>query len=709
MANISGTSGNDFIHRKNDGYLNPGGIEKLGVTAGKDTISGGAGQDAIYGDDGADHISGGTGNDVLTGGQGTDNLSGGIGRDVFAFDDVSEISGLAETINGGSDVDSLDFQSLNAEGAVNLSKAALSSVEQVFLVNNTLTLKAAQLGGFSVITGSGNAERIILSSSGVADLTGATINAIEEFRGSSGNDKLTFAGVTSGQTINTLAGLDTVTGSDGNDVVDGGAGNDNLSGGDGDDQVTGGSGSDRASGGDGDDVLVGGAGRDALFGGEGADTFRFAIVSDITALAETIAGGADVDRIDFLTLGAVGVVDMTTVAISGVEQLQLVGNDARFTSAQLDAFSTISGAGPTERIIIADAGTVDLSGAQVSSIEEIRGSGGANTIILTDVLDGQFVDARGGNDTVRGSRAADTLVGGDGRDQLSGDQGTDVIRGGQGADRLSGGIGNDTFQLEGVSDISGLAETINGGADTDRVDLNSFNATGKVDLTKVVFTSIEALSLSNNDATITAAQLSAFDTVSGGGGTDRITLSAAGAVNLSNADIINIEEFRGTGGADTFNFSNVPQGQTAFGLGGNDILKGGTGVDLLDGGAGADTITGGDGGDVIVGGDGKDLLTGGALADRFDFLEPSQAGNGGGRDVIVDFKTGVDVINLRSIDADTSQNGDQFFTFGAFNGDAGRLRYVGGILEGDTDGNNVADFQIQFTGTPVIAVGDILL
>lgn len=73
---------------------------------------------------------------------------------------------------------------------------------------------------------------------------------------------------------------------------------------------------------------------------------------------------------------------------------------------------------------------------------------------------------------------------------------------------------------------------------------------------------------------------------------------------------------------------------------GNDRLSGGTGNDRLLGGIGADTLTGGDGLDRLNGGAGNDQLNGGAGADRFVFS------NGNGIDSIVDFRNGVDRIEI---------------------------------------------------------------
>jgi Ca2+-binding RTX toxin-like protein len=63
---------------------------------GNDTITGGAGDDVIFGDTGNDTLTGAAGNDVLVGGNGSDRLVGSAGNDIL-------ISGeLTGTHNGGA-------------------------------------------------------------------------------------------------------------------------------------------------------------------------------------------------------------------------------------------------------------------------------------------------------------------------------------------------------------------------------------------------------------------------------------------------------------------------------------------------------------------------------------------------------------------------------------------------------------------------------
>lgn len=723
MAVVNGTQFDDFIHRAGDGATGPGN-EISTVTAAADTINAGAGNDLIFADDGNDVVNcftgndrafGGNGNDTLDGGDGFDTMNGGAGidrllggagNDEFRMSQSSDISGLAETIDGGADLDSLIFE---AAGNANLTLATISNVEQLFFVNGELTMTAAQLGGFSTIGGSFAFERIVISGAGTADLTGAVVG-IEEIRASAANNRLVLTGVANGLVINTLDGLDTVDGGDGFDTIDGGTGNDSLLGGLGNDIVRGGAGNDAVAGGDGSDRIDGGTGLDNLSGGAGNDSIRVEFVADISGLAETIDGGADIDAIDFQAFGAAGAVNLSTVTIVGIEQLLGSGNDITLTAAQLGAFDALFGSFSTERLILAGAGIADLTGATIQSIEEIRGSAGNDQINLTAVANGQFVDGRAGNDRLTGGDGGDQLLGGDGNDIITGNAGNDTIRGQQGVDNLAGGIGNDVFQIIGVSDISGLAERVNGGNDIDRLDFQTFNAFGAVNLSTVIFTGVEEIAFSANDATLTAAQLSVFTGVFGSFATERIFLAAAGNADLSGSAVTSIEEFRGSAGNDTFNFTGVANGQFVNALAGLDSLAGSDGNDVLSGGDGNDTIGGAGGVDTIIGGFGVDVLTGGLGVDVFDFNDTLDTGLGAASDTIQDFVHGTDIVNLSDIDADSGTAGNQAFTFVAnFTGVAGQLRYSAGSLFGDTDGNSVADFQIKFTGTPVVTASDIVL
>ncbi len=158
--------------------------------------------------------------------------------------------------------------------------------------------------------------------------------------------------------------------------------------------------------------------------------------------------------------------------------------------------------------------------------------------------------------------------------------------------------------------------------------------------------------------------------------------------------------------------------------GGNDRLFGNGGNDFLAGADGNDTLYGGDGNDVLIGGNGADRITGGAGADKFRFDSGSDFGVGAGnRDVISDFHHAEhDRIVLNGVDANQPLVGNQAFHFiktAAFHNVAGELRFekhnLAGtahdftLVEGDTNGDGIADIQIELKGLINLVKGDFVL
>lgn len=149
-------------------------------------------------------------------------------------------------------------------------------------------------------------------------------------------------------------------------------------------------------------------------------------------------------------------------------------------------------------------------------------------------------------------------------------------------------------------------------------------------------------------------------------------------------------------------------------LGGNgaDILRGNAGNDLMKGGRGFDQLFGGRGDDVLFGGRGPDELTGGRGDDTFVFTNLNQSEVGSGyRDLIRDFQTDRDKIDLLEIDARPDMRGDQAFDFIGQDdfSDAGQVRYYfdGGntIVEVNTNRNYAPDMEIALSGR-VSLIGD---
>src|SRR5262245_2759196 len=130
-------------------------------------------------------------------------------------------------------------------------------------------------------------------------------------------------------------------------------------------------------------------------------------------------------------------------------------------------------------------------------------------------------------------------------------------------------------------------------------------------------------------------------------------------------------------------------------MGGNDRLDGGSGNDYLNGGAGQDTLTGGKG------------------KDYFQFTSVSDIGTGAAGDLILDFKHSQnDKIDFSNIDANSLTAANDAFNFiGStdFHGVAGELRYAGGVLSGDVNGDSVSDFDVHVANVNKFYSGDFIL
>ena len=152
----------------------------------------------------------------------------------------------------------------------------------------------------------------------------------------------------------------------------------------------------------------------------------------------------------------------------------------------------------------------------------------------------------------------------------------------------------------------------------------------------------------------------------------------------------------GSGNADTLDFSQVAL------VGGRFVIDGNYGDDTITGTSNADTISGGGNDDRLIGGLGADQLTGGSGWDTFAFNSVAEIGIAPGRyDIITDFVSQVDKIDLVNLDANLNVAGDQAFQYigsAAFSGVAGQLRLANQILSGDINGDGLADFRLGLTG-----------
>ncbi|SDT75204.1 calcium-binding protein [Actinoplanes derwentensis] len=312
--------------------------------SGNDTIRGGSGRDKLYGGTGRDKIWGLGGIDALYGGDGNDSLSGGADGD---------------WLEGGKG----DDKEYGGSGRDRFGQADRGKATDADVVSGGSGFDTVEYGGKRGITADSDRGKRDDGRKGEHD----TLLGLESFYGTDGNDK--------------------IYGDDGPNLLVGFNGDDLLVGNGGDDWLR-----DYSTG---DDRLHGGTGNDRMEGGIGADV---------------ILGGSGVDTVSYS--GHKGAI---TVDLDGAK-----GDDGM-------------------------RGEKDTVGADIENIigtdfaDVLTGNGSANQI-----------EGWSGDDAIRGGGGNDVLVGNYGADRIYGEAGDDALASGHptlssdaSVDLLDGGAGND--------------------------------------------------------------------------------------------------------------------------------------------------------------------------------------------------------------------------------------------------------------------------
>ncbi len=277
------------------------------------------------------------------------------------------------------------------------------------------------------------------------------------------------------------------------------------------------------------------------------------------------------------------------------------------------------------------------------------------------------------------------------------------------------GYGDDFYKADARAGISGQFDIVAGGEGYDRFAVNSLESVYKGENGNDTFSSVGFNNTFNGGSGVDTINYLLQDGVSGERGRGvTIDLGTQKASTFTGRleDLISIENATGTRLGDD-NITGSSGANNLKGVGGDDILKGRGGNDVLYGGSGSDDLYGGAGHDLLVGGTGVDYLHGGTGEDTFDFNTIGESIVGANRDVIADFKRSeFDVVDLRTIDANELNSGNQAFKFiggASLDGTAGQVRFGGGVISGDTDGDGYSDFQIKMNGVTKMYADDFLL
>ncbi len=583
------------------------------------TINGGAGQDTLIGRDGADRLIGGVESDTI------DFSDGGEGVDV----DLSKIQ-----IDG----DNTTYRVQN-DGFGN--KEFVDSVENIIGTAQIDTIIGDEYnnkieGGDSNDTLIGHGGNDILEGGDGDDLlSGGADNDI--INGGEGTNTLDYtnslsainadlsggdvgSGTVIGEGTDTVSKIQNILGSSQEDTIIGDAGVNILKGGSSSDTIRGGAEADKLMGESGDDYLQGGLDGDLLYGEDniaspdgGSDWADYSYITDTTAINADLSQSKIEDASDATNVD-------TTVGIENIRGTKnsdtLKGDDNTNTLLGGDGDDTLFGSKGSDRFD--GEGHTSYDTLDYSNVDFGDGGHGVNVNLgsttasddgygtIDTILNIEKVIGTQGADILFGSTANDIFLGGDGADVIEGLAGNDTLSGNAGADIIKTGSGDDT---------------VHGGADEDTI----YGESGANELfgdegADIIYTGIDNDKVTGGDGvdTLNYATIDAEKNISvvlsDSTGIVTVKSTTDGSSQWSDTLLDHIEIIKGSGSSDSFIAYNDADnaneyGDTFYGLGGNDLLKGGIGDDALFGGDNDDTIYGQAGNDEIDGGNGVDTLS----------------------------------------------------------------------------------------------------
>ena len=301
----------------------------------------------------------------------------------------------------------------------------------------------------------------------------------------------------------------------------------------------------------------------------------------------------------------------------------------------------------------------------------------------------------------------------------------DALNGRGGADVMIGGRDSDLYWVDNAGDL--VAEFAGQGVEDEVNSSIDYTLTANVENLHLIWGASAALNGTGNglDNEITGNDLD--NTLSGAGGNDTLDGSYGSDTLIGGrnddtywvgaGDVVTELAGEGTDlvlatvdytlGPNVENLQLIFSAAALVGTGNelNNTIRGHEFNNTLSGCGGDDRLIGNQGADTMSGGSGADTFVFASVAHTFDPRTML-------RDDIIDFSHAEgDRIDVSAIDANSLLAGDQAFSFigsGAFTGMAGQLRFAGGFVQGDLNGDATADFMIHANALS-LAAGDFVL
>jgi Ca2+-binding RTX toxin-like protein len=715
-----------------------------------DGLAGGAVLDATFFGSGVNFVTlagtAGAGTVTSNSGESTVSLTAITGGDLTltsagtgTSDSVTLLSSLTagtKALAAAGNLASTGVETLTVSGATG-EATTVASVTMTGTGSAATTFKVTGSTGFSVTN---KTEAKVIDASGLT--VGSTTNGFVMGAAATSNTAQTITGSGGVDTLYGGAGADSISAGAGNDSIEAGAGNDTILGGDGDDAIV--FGANFATG----DSVDGGAGTDSIsITSAGITTLNGYAISTVSALNDRVSNIervtisdantasldlARVDSINFVrmaaanTSGAVvsgfgangtlvlvaasndadvtltdatGSADVFNITLSGpaaardfgtitvgtstavVETVNVTTSEATPASAAQDQTLALDGAGTktvvlggTENIITTISSTaltsVDASALTVGTANVTATSSLAN-MTATGSNQNDTISAGSGNDSLSGGSGDDSLTGGGGNDTIDGGAGNDTVVNGVGIDSLVGGDGTDTLSMTGWT----ISTTTDGGSSAVLGTVVNLGSTSITAATIAGYKGFDTTAALNSDVTTVASNTTAL-------------LGTAATVSTRVDIISGFENVTGSTGKDYI-----------VGSSSANVITGGAGADVLAGGAGADTFVATSTSSVAPSASNVAVATG--VANTWENTDTITFGNG--VDVILDFVSGTDKLDLTTANATPSNltgvtsttnltAGSVYFALGTYVASTGVFTFNSAATSGTT---NVATLVID--------------